>query len=171
MEFHAADPIVLTNANVVAADRVFPGWVAVAQGRIAEIGEGRGPKGGIDCQATICCPVWSSCTPTISSRISCRARASSGPAGSAVMAYDAQIAGRRHHHRIRLFRLGMTEYEDWRVGVGEAGHDAGRGDRTRPRRRPAARDHRPTCAARSPRPTSSSSSKTSSRAIRRGSCR
>jgi alpha-D-ribose 1-methylphosphonate 5-triphosphate diphosphatase len=78
MEFHAADPIVLTNANVVAADRVFPGWIAVESGRIVEIGEGGGPKGAIDCQGDYLLPGLSSCTPTISRRISCRGRGCSG---------------------------------------------------------------------------------------------
>jgi alpha-D-ribose 1-methylphosphonate 5-triphosphate diphosphatase len=56
MEFHAAAPLVLTNARVVAAERVFPGWIATDRGRIVEIGDGRGPKDGIDCQGDYLLP-------------------------------------------------------------------------------------------------------------------
>jgi alpha-D-ribose 1-methylphosphonate 5-triphosphate diphosphatase len=119
MEFHAADPIVLTNANVVAADRVFPGWVAVDQGRVAEIGEGRGPKGGIDCQGDYLLPgLVELHTDHLEAHFMPRPRVF-WHAGSAVMAYDAQIAAAGITTVFDSFRLGMDEYEDWRVGVGE----------------------------------------------------
>ena len=40
-------------------------------------------------------------------------------AGSAVMAYDAQIAAAGITTVFDSFRVGMDEYEDWRAGVGE----------------------------------------------------
>jgi alpha-D-ribose 1-methylphosphonate 5-triphosphate diphosphatase len=119
MEFHAADPMVLTNANVVAADRVFPGWVAIDQGRIVEVGEGRGPKGGIDCQGDYLLPgLVELHTDHLEAHFMPRPRVF-WHAGSAVMAYDAQIAAAGITTVFDSFRLGMDEYEDWRVGVGE----------------------------------------------------
>ena len=40
---------VIANARIVLADRVIEqGWLALANGRIAEIGEGRAPAGDVD---------------------------------------------------------------------------------------------------------------------------
>jgi len=48
---------VIANARVVVADRVVEcGWVAVADGRIAEIGEGPAPAGGIDAGGDLLMP-------------------------------------------------------------------------------------------------------------------
>jgi alpha-D-ribose 1-methylphosphonate 5-triphosphate diphosphatase len=119
MEFHAADPIVLTNANIVAADRVFLGWLAVDKGRIVESGEGRGPKDGIDCQGDYLLPgLVELHTDHLEAHFMPRPRVF-WHAGSAVMAYDAQIAAAGITTVFDSFRLGMDEYEDWRVGVGE----------------------------------------------------
>src|ERR1700751_5383573 len=44
-----ANPFVLANARLVLADRVIaPGWIAVADGKIAELGEGAPPAGAGD---------------------------------------------------------------------------------------------------------------------------
>jgi alpha-D-ribose 1-methylphosphonate 5-triphosphate diphosphatase len=119
MEFHAGDQIVLANANVVAADRVFPGWVAVDKGRIAEIGEGRAPQDGIDCQGDYLLPgLVELHTDHLEAHFMPRPRVFWHP-GSAVMAYDAQIAAAGITTVFDSFRLGMDEYEDWRGGVGE----------------------------------------------------
>ena len=118
MEFHAADPFVLTNANVVAADRVFSGWVAVHRGRIAEIGEGRGPKGGIDCQGDYLLPgLVELHTDHLEAHFMPRPRVF-WHAGSAVMAYDAQISAAGITTVFDSFRVGMDEFEA-RGGVGE----------------------------------------------------
>jgi alpha-D-ribose 1-methylphosphonate 5-triphosphate diphosphatase len=118
MEFHAADAIVLTNANVVAADRVFPGWVATDQGNIVEIGEGRGPKGGIDCQGDHLLPgLVELHTDHLEAHFMPRPRVF-WHAGSAVMAYDAQIAAAGITTVFDSFRVGMDEFEA-RGGVGE----------------------------------------------------
>ena len=125
MEFHAADPIVLTNANVVAADRVFLGWVAVDDGRIVEIGEGRGPKGGIDCQGDYLLPgLVELHTDHLEAHFMPRPRVF-WHAGSAVMAYDAQIAAAGITTVFDSFRVGMDEYEDWRVRGRRTGRHAG----------------------------------------------
>jgi alpha-D-ribose 1-methylphosphonate 5-triphosphate diphosphatase len=119
MEFHAADPIVLTNANVVAADRVFLGWVAVDHGRIVETGEGRGPKDGIDCQGDFLLPgLVELHTDHLEAHFMPRPRVF-WHAGSAVMAYDAQIATAGITTVFDSFRVGMDEHEDWRSGAGE----------------------------------------------------
>jgi len=118
MEFHAADPIVLTNANVVAADRVFLGWVAVDHGRIVETGEGRGPRDGIDCQGDYLLPgLVELHTDHLEAHFMPRPRVF-WHAGSAVMAYDAQIAAAGITTVFDSFRVGMDEYEA-RGGVGE----------------------------------------------------
>jgi alpha-D-ribose 1-methylphosphonate 5-triphosphate diphosphatase len=119
MEFHAADPTVLTNAQIVAADRVFPGWIAVGQGRIVEIGEGRGPKGEIDCQGDYLLPgLVELHTDHLEAHFMPRPRVFWHP-GSAVMAYDAQIAAAGITTVFDSFRVGTDEYEDWRSGAGE----------------------------------------------------
>jgi alpha-D-ribose 1-methylphosphonate 5-triphosphate diphosphatase len=119
MEFHAADAIVLTNANVVVADRVFPGWIAVDQGRVVEIGEGRGPKGEIDCQGDYLLPgLVELHTDHLEAHFMPRPRVFWHP-GSAVMAYDAQIAAAGITTVFDSFRVGTDEYEDWRSGAGE----------------------------------------------------
>jgi alpha-D-ribose 1-methylphosphonate 5-triphosphate diphosphatase len=119
MEFHAAAPLVLTNAKVVAADRVFPGWIATDHGRIVEIGEGRGPTDGIDCQGDYLLPgLVELHTDHLEAHFMPRPRVL-WHAGSAVMAYDAQIAAAGITTVFDSFRVGMDEYEDWRSGVGE----------------------------------------------------
>jgi len=119
MEFHAADPLVLTNAKVVAADRVFLGWVATDHGRIVETGEGHGPKGAIDCQGDFLLPgLVELHTDHLEAHFMPRPRVF-WHAGSAVMAYDAQIATAGITTVFDSFRVGMDEHEDWRSGAGE----------------------------------------------------
>jgi len=119
MEFHAADPLVLTNAKVVAADRVFLGWVATDHGRIVETGEGCGPKGAIDCQGDYLLPgLVELHTDHLEAHFMPRPRVF-WHAGSAVMAYDAQIATAGITTVFDSFRVGMDEHEDWRSGAGE----------------------------------------------------
>src|ERR1019366_7470008 len=119
MEFHAADPIVLTNANIVAADRVFLGWLAVDKGRIVEIGEGRGPKDGIDCQGDYLLPgLVELHTDHLEAHSMPRPRVF-WHAGSAVMAYDAQIAAAGITTVFDSFRVGMDEHEAARGSIGE----------------------------------------------------
>jgi alpha-D-ribose 1-methylphosphonate 5-triphosphate diphosphatase len=52
-----APETILANARVVLADRVIErGWVALADGRVAEVGEGRGPAGSIDTEGDLVMP-------------------------------------------------------------------------------------------------------------------
>ena len=119
MEFHAADPLVLTNAKVVAADHVFLGWVATDHGGIVETGEGCGPKGAIDCQSDFLLPgLVELHTDHLEAHFMPRPRVF-WHAGSAVMAYDAQIATAGITTVFDSFRVGMDEHEDWRSGAGE----------------------------------------------------
>jgi alpha-D-ribose 1-methylphosphonate 5-triphosphate diphosphatase len=119
MEFHAADPLVLTNAKIVAADRVFLGWLATDRGRIVETGEGHGAKGGIDCQGDYLLPgLIELHTDHLEAHFMPRPRVF-WHAGSAVMAYDAQIAAAGITTVFDSFRVGMDEHEDWRSGAGE----------------------------------------------------
>jgi len=49
--------LVLTNANIVLAERVVAhGWLAIRDGRIAELGEGRAPERGEDLQGDLLLP-------------------------------------------------------------------------------------------------------------------
>jgi len=119
MEFHAADPFVLGNARVVAADHMFTGWVAVEAARIVETGEGRAPAGATDCQGDFLLPgLVELHTDHLEAHFMPRPRVV-WHAGSAVMAYDAQIAAAGITTVFDSFRVGMDEYEDWRSGVGE----------------------------------------------------
>src|ERR1700730_14825915 len=48
---------ILANARVVLADRVIDrGWVALADGRLAEVGEGRAPAGSVDVEGDLVMP-------------------------------------------------------------------------------------------------------------------
>ena len=69
--------LVLANARIVTDDSVVAGALVVRDGRIAEVIEG-GRVGTDDWLATGCCRAWSSCTPTISSDCSARARVYAG---------------------------------------------------------------------------------------------
>jgi len=52
-----APETILANARVVLADRVIDrGWVAFADGKVAEVGEGRAPTGAIDVEGDLVMP-------------------------------------------------------------------------------------------------------------------
>ena len=85
---------VLSDCRIVLPDRVVAhGWVAVADGRIAEIGEGRAPERGIDAwrRPAAAGPGRAAHRPSRDAH-SGRARRCAGTPLSAVLAYDAQIA-------------------------------------------------------------------------------
>ncbi len=118
MEFRLCDPIVFDNATVVTADRAFLGHVVVEGGRIAEVGEGRGPLGGLDCGGDYLLPgLVELHTDHLEAHYMPRPRVV-WHAGSAVMAYDAQIVAAGITTVFDSFRVGMDEYEA-RGGVGE----------------------------------------------------
>jgi alpha-D-ribose 1-methylphosphonate 5-triphosphate diphosphatase len=84
---------VAANAVVVLADRIVEGgWVAVVDGRIAEIGEGRAPESGIDFAGDTLIPgLVELHTDHLESHYAPRPHVRWN-ALAAVMAYDAQIA-------------------------------------------------------------------------------
>ncbi len=87
-------PALFENAEVVLPDRVLRrGWVAVADGRIAEVGEGGAPeRGGLDLGGDTLIPgLVELHTDHLESHYAPRPKVRWHPLG-AVLAYDAQIA-------------------------------------------------------------------------------
>jgi alpha-D-ribose 1-methylphosphonate 5-triphosphate diphosphatase len=85
--------LLLTNARVVLADRVIePGWVAVVDGLIAEIGEGRAPERGDDLGGDLLLPgLVELHTDHIEAHYVPRPKVIWDPV-AAVVSYDGQIA-------------------------------------------------------------------------------
>lgn len=83
---------ILENATLVLPDRVAHGWLAVIDGRIAEIGEGRAPERGLDLSGDHLIPgLVELHTDHLESHYAPRPGVRWHPLG-AVLAYDAQIA-------------------------------------------------------------------------------
>ena len=119
MEFRGDDPMVLTNATVVTADRAFSGHVVVEAGRIVEVGEGAGPRGGFDCEGDYLLPgLVELHTDHLEAHFMPRPRVM-WHAGSAVLAYDAQIAASGITTVFDSFRVGSETADDDRGGLGE----------------------------------------------------
>ncbi|MFE1599983.1 alpha-D-ribose 1-methylphosphonate 5-triphosphate diphosphatase [Methylobacterium sp. ID0610] len=84
--------MILDNATLVLPDRVQTGWLAVADGRIAAIGEGRAPGRGLDLQGDHLIPgLVELHTDHLESHYAPRPGVRWHPLGAA-LAYDAQIA-------------------------------------------------------------------------------
>lgn len=88
-----SDPtVILHNAEIVLAEDVMRGWVAVERGRIAEIGEGKPPEGGLDLEGDYLIPgLVELHTDHLESHYAPRPKVRWHPLG-AVLAYDAQMA-------------------------------------------------------------------------------
>ncbi|MGX7707726.1 alpha-D-ribose 1-methylphosphonate 5-triphosphate diphosphatase [Methylobacterium sp. Gmos1] len=83
---------ILENATLVLPDRVQRGWLAITDGRIAEIGEGRAPERGLDLAGDHLIPgLVELHTDHLESHYAPRPKVRWHPLG-AVLAYDAQIA-------------------------------------------------------------------------------
>ena len=83
---------ILSNAMLVLADRVVPGFVAVSGGRIVEAGEGRGPEKGFDLGGDYLIPgLVELHTDHLEAHFVPRAKVKWN-AVAAVISYDAQIA-------------------------------------------------------------------------------
>jgi alpha-D-ribose 1-methylphosphonate 5-triphosphate diphosphatase len=85
------ESFVIENARVVLADAVLDGWVAVEDGRIVEVGEGRAPERGIDLGGDLLAPgLIELHTDHLEHHLQPRPKVR-WPAMAAVVAYDAQI--------------------------------------------------------------------------------
>lgn len=86
------DSFVIENARIVLPDAVINGWIAVADGRIHEIGEGRAPERGQDLGGETLIPgLVELHTDHLESHYAPRPKVRWHPLGAA-LAYDAQIA-------------------------------------------------------------------------------
>jgi alpha-D-ribose 1-methylphosphonate 5-triphosphate diphosphatase len=87
------EDFVLSNARIVLADRVIDnGWLAVAQGRIAETGEGRPPERGHDAGGDLVMPgLVELHTDHLEAHYVPRPKVYWNPVG-AVVSYDGQLA-------------------------------------------------------------------------------
>jgi alpha-D-ribose 1-methylphosphonate 5-triphosphate diphosphatase len=101
---------VLSNARLVLEDRVpEPGWTSIADGRIAEIGEGGAPAGGLDLGGDFLIPgLVELHTDHLEPHVSPRPAVEWHPL-SAVLAYDAQIAASGITTVFDSLRLGRDE--------------------------------------------------------------
>ena len=118
MEFLPGDRVLFANATIVAADRVFKGHAAVEGGRIVEVGEGGETRSAIDFDGDYLLPgLVELHTDHLEAHYMPRP-AVMWHAGSAVLAYDAQIAAAGITTVFDSFRVGMDEFES-RAGLGE----------------------------------------------------
>jgi alpha-D-ribose 1-methylphosphonate 5-triphosphate diphosphatase len=102
--------LVLSNARLVLEERVVePGWIAVTDGRIVEIGEGRAPGGSLDLFGDFLIPgLVELHTDHLEPHVSPRPAVEWHPL-SAVLAYDAQIAASGITTVFDSLRLGRDE--------------------------------------------------------------
>src|SRR5271157_3103195 len=117
MEFLDGGPTLFRNARIVTADRVFTGSLRVADGRIQEIRENGSAGAGVDFQGDYLLPgLVELHTDHLESHYVPRP-AVMWHAGSAVLAYDAQIAAAGITTVFDSFRVGTDEAElGFRVG-------------------------------------------------------
>ena len=111
MEFLEGHPTLIRNARIVMAERVFVGAVGVEDGRIAEIREGATPPPGVDFEGDYLLPgLVELHTDHLESHYVPRPSVM-WHAGSAVLAYDAQIAAAGITTVFDSFRVGTDESE------------------------------------------------------------
>ena len=111
MEFLDGAATWFRNARIVTADRVFIGCLKVEDGRIDEIGERDSRGAGIDFQGDYLLPgLIELHTDHLESHYFPR-RAVTWHAGSAVLAYDAQIAAAGITTVFDSFRVGVDEFD------------------------------------------------------------
>lgn len=85
-------PMIIENARLALPDEIVPGWVAVADGMIAEIGHGRAPERGLDLEGDLLIPgLIELHTDHLESHLKPRPKVQ-WPTVAALVAYDAQIA-------------------------------------------------------------------------------
>src|SRR5580658_556077 len=111
MEFLDGGPALFKNARIVAADRVFTGSLKIDDGRIQEIDEKDSSRAGVDFQGDYLLPgLIELHTDNLESHYVPRP-AVKWHVGSAVLAYDAQIAAAGITTVFDSFRVGVDEYE------------------------------------------------------------
>ncbi|HME83169.1 MAG TPA: alpha-D-ribose 1-methylphosphonate 5-triphosphate diphosphatase [Roseiarcus sp.] len=117
MEFLDGHPILFRNARIVTAERVFLGAVATEDGVIAEVHEGAVSRSGVDFEGDYLLPgLVELHTDHLEAHFVPRP-AVMWHAGSAVLAYDAQIAAAGITTVFDSFRVGTDEAElGFRVG-------------------------------------------------------
>jgi len=116
MEFLESGALVVRNATIVTATEVFNGYAHVEDGRIVEVGAGAGPASGVDFEGDYLLPgLVELHTDHLEAHYMPRP-AVMWRAGSAVLAYDAQIAAAGITTVFDSFRVGMDEYESRNVG-------------------------------------------------------
>ncbi len=109
--------VVFTNALVVTADEVFDGYVVVENGLIAEVGAGRAPEKGHDLNGDFLMPgLVEIHTDHLEAHFMPRPKVEWN-VGSAVLAYDAQIATSGITTVFDSLRIGFADNE-LRAGMG-----------------------------------------------------
>ncbi len=116
-----ATETVIGNARIVLADRIIDhGWVAVANGRIAEFGEGDAPRGHVDVQGDLVMPgLVELHTDHLESHYVPRPKVFWNPV-AAVVSYDGQLATSGITtvlDSLRVWREDGAEDVDGRAGV------------------------------------------------------
>jgi alpha-D-ribose 1-methylphosphonate 5-triphosphate diphosphatase len=118
MEFLAAGRLALRNATVVTADRAFNGYAVVDGGFISEVDAGEGPQNSLDFEGDYLIPgLIELHTDHLEQHYAPRPSVLWHP-GSAVLAYDAQIAAAGITTVFDSFRVGIDEFES-KVGMGD----------------------------------------------------
>ena len=112
-----ADTLVLTDARIVLADSMLErGWVAVHEGKIAEVGEGRAPERGLSLDGDLLIPgLVELHTDHLESHVQPRPKVDWNIT-SAVHAYDAQIAAAGITTVFDCLRIGVDRDNDAPVG-------------------------------------------------------
>src|SRR5450432_4803084 len=115
------DETVLGNARIVLADRVIErGWIAFADGRVAEVGEGDGPAGSEDAAGDLIMPgLIELHTDHLEAHYMPRPKVYWDPV-AAVVSYDGQLAScgiTTALDSLRVLREDGAEEVDGRAGL------------------------------------------------------
>ena len=111
MEFLDGGTLAIRNAKIVTANEVIEGYALVEDGRIQQVGAGAGPSGAIDFGGDYLTPgLIEVHTDHLETHFVPRP-AVTWHAGSAVLAYDAQIAAAGITTVFDSFRVGVDEHE------------------------------------------------------------
>ncbi len=108
---------IFENAHVVTSDSEFAGYVAIQEGRILEVGQGRAPERGVDLGGDLLIPgLVEIHTDNLEAHFMPRPKVLWQPM-AAVLAYDAQIATSGITTVFDSLRIGVDEHET-RQGFG-----------------------------------------------------